>query len=93
MASTFIDVAATLLATAKVSASLSIALSTRALCRSFGSHLVVDAVTLAINDGEMYGLLGRNGAGESTLIKMMITLLPPSSGSATVGGFDVGRQT
>ena len=92
MASPFIDVAPTPLATAKVGASVPIALSTHALCRSFGTHLVVDAVTLAIKDGEVYGLLGRNGAGKSTLIKMLTTLLPPSSGSATVGGFDVGSQ-
>lgn len=92
MASTFIDVTATELATAEVSASLPIALSTRTLCLNFGSHLVVDKMTLAINDGKVYGLLGRNGRGKNMLIKMMTTLLPPSRGSATIGSFDMGRQ-
>jgi ABC-2 type transport system ATP-binding protein len=42
-----------------------------------------------VNQGEIFGLLGPNGAGKSTVIKMIITLLPPTSGSASVGGFDV----
>lgn len=67
-------------------------LSTQAIGRSFGSHVVVDGVTLNVEDGAVYGLLGRNGAGKSTLIKMLTTLLPPSSGSAAIGGFDVVTQ-
>ncbi len=42
--------------------------------------------------GEVFGLLGRNGAGKSTLIKMLTTLLPPTAGSAQVGGFDIVHQ-
>jgi ABC-2 type transport system ATP-binding protein len=45
-----------------------------------------------VNQGEIFGLLGPNGAGKSTVIKMIITLLPPTSGSASVGGFDVVRN-
>ena len=43
-------------------------------------------------DGEIYGFLGPNGAGKSTMVKMLVTLLPPSGGRATVGGFDIATQ-
>ncbi len=49
------------------------ALSTQALTRRFGTHIVVDNVSLVVADGEVFGLLGRNGAGKSTLIKMLTT--------------------
>jgi ABC-2 type transport system ATP-binding protein len=62
------------------------------LSRRFGSLRAVDDVSLTINSGEMFGLLGRNGAGKSTLIKMLTTLLPPTAGTATVGGFDIRRE-
>jgi ABC-2 type transport system ATP-binding protein len=68
------------------------ALSTQNLTRRFGAHTVVDKVTLTVEEGEVFGLLGRNGAGKSTLIKMLTTLLPASSGSASVEGFDIARQ-
>jgi len=50
----------------------------------FGDFAAVDHVTLAIDRSKIFGLIGPNGAGKSTLIKMLTTLLPPSSGSATV---------
>ena len=62
------------------------------LTRRFGDLLVVDHATLAIAEGEIFGVIGPNGAGKSTLIKMLTTLLPPTSGSATVSGFDIRRQ-
>ena len=65
------------------------ALQTLALTRRFGNHLVVDHLDLSVAAGEVFGLLGRNGAGKSTLIKMLTTLLPPSSGSARVEGLDI----
>jgi ABC-2 type transport system ATP-binding protein len=68
------------------------ALRTQALTRRFGTHTVVDALDLVVPEGEVFGLLGRNGAGKSTLIKMLTTLLPPSSGQASVEGFDVVSQ-
>lgn len=55
------------------------------VCR-FGSVTAVDALTLPIRAAEVLGLLGRNGTGKTTVIKMLSTLLPPSQGSATVGG-------
>ena len=62
------------------------------LSRRFGELLAVDALTLSVATGEVFGLLGRNGAGKSTLIKMLTTLLPPTAGSAQVGGFDIVRE-
>jgi ABC-2 type transport system ATP-binding protein len=67
-------------------------LSTQALTRRFGSIVAVDRVTLSVTAGEVFGLLGRNAAGKSTLIKMLTTLLPPTAGKATVAGFDIVRE-
>src|SRR5881398_474199 len=52
----------------------------------------VDGIDLAVSPGEIYGFLGPNGAGKSTTVLMLTTLLPPTSGSARVGGFDIVRQ-
>jgi ABC-2 type transport system ATP-binding protein len=62
------------------------------LTRKFGKLTAVDAVSLSVPAGEIFGLLGRNGAGKTTLIKIFTTLLSPTSGAATVAGFDVVRQ-
>lgn len=67
-------------------------LETRDLTRRFGDLTAVDRLSLSIEPGEVFGLLGPNGAGKSTTIKMLTTLLPPTSGSASVGGYDVLRQ-
>src|SRR5258707_3495350 len=52
----------------------------------------VDHIDLAVSPGEIYGFLGPNGAGKSTTVLMLTTLLPPTSGRATVGGYDVVKQ-
>jgi ABC-2 type transport system ATP-binding protein len=69
-----------------------IAIEARGLTKMFGDFVADDAVTFAVEAGETYGLLGPNGAGKTTLIRMLTTLLPPSSGEATVKGFDVVRD-
>ncbi len=65
------------------------AIATAELSRRFGDYLAVDRLNLRIRKGIVFGLLGPNGAGKSTIIKMLTTLLPPTSGSATVAGFDI----
>ena len=65
---------------------------TNALTRTFGDLTAVDHITLTINQGEIFGLIGPNGAGKSTLIKMLTTLLPPTSGSAAIVGYDIVSQ-
>ncbi len=62
------------------------------LCRRFGSVAAVSDASLTVNSGEIFGLIGPNGAGKSTLIKMLTTMLPPTSGRALVAGFDVLTQ-
>jgi ABC-2 type transport system ATP-binding protein len=52
----------------------------------------VDGIDLAVSPGEIYGFLGPNGAGKSTTVLMLTTLLPPTSGRATVGGYDIARE-
>ena len=65
------------------------AIVTSELTRRFGTLTAVDHIQLQVSYGEIFGLLGANGAGKSTLIKMLTTLLPPTSGTAEVGGFDI----
>jgi ABC-2 type transport system ATP-binding protein len=67
-------------------------LETKNLTRRFGSLTAVDAVSISVADGEIFGLLGPNGAGKSTTLKMLTTLLPPTSGTAVVGGYDIVHQ-
>src|ERR687893_3014100 len=64
----------------------------RGLTKKYGSHIAVDNLTLDINENEVFGLLGSNGAGKTTTIHMLATLLKPSSGSATVNGYDIVSQ-
>jgi ABC-2 type transport system ATP-binding protein len=62
------------------------------LTRTFGRFTAVDHVSFTVDPAEVYGILGPNGAGKTTTIKMLTTLLPLTSGTATVAGFDVTRQ-
>lgn len=65
---------------------------TETLTRRFGSLIAVNQLTLSVEAGEIFGLMGPNGAGKTTLMKMLTTLLPPTSGVARVAGFDIARQ-
>ena len=58
------------------------AVQTHGICRAFGDVKAVDSIDLSIPKGEIYGFLGPNGAGKTTLVRMLITLLLPSAGSA-----------
>src|SRR6186713_2044417 len=60
--------------------------------KRFGDFTAVDGVSFTVQPGEVFGLLGPNGAGKSTLIRMLTTLLLPTSGIARVAGFDVVKQ-
>lgn len=67
-------------------------IETRQLTCAFRELVAVDHLDLAVPPGLIFGLLGANGAGKSTTIKMLITLLRPTGGSARVAGFDVVRE-
>ena len=62
------------------------------LTRKFGDFVAVDNVSFAVAEGEIFGFLGPNGAGKTTTIKMLTGLLRPTSGSAQVAGFDIGKE-
>ncbi len=62
------------------------------LVRHFGEVKAVDGIDLTVNQGEIFGFLGPNGAGKSTAVRMLTTLLKPTSGTARVAGFDVVKQ-
>jgi ABC-2 type transport system ATP-binding protein len=62
------------------------------LRKSFGDHVVLDGVDLEISEGSIFALLGSNGAGKTTIVRILTTLLKPDSGSATVSEFDVVSQ-
>jgi ABC-2 type transport system ATP-binding protein len=68
------------------------AIETHGLTKRFGSFTAVDHVDLSVRKGEIYGFLGPNGAGKSTTIRMLATLLIPTSGTAKVDGFDIVHQ-
>jgi ABC-2 type transport system ATP-binding protein len=63
------------------------------LVKRFGDFVAVDNVSLDVARGEIFGFLGPNGAGKSTTIRIMCGLLAPTSGRATVGGYDVAKQS
>src|SRR5579859_3913569 len=62
------------------------------LTKCFGDFCAVKELTFTVSHGEIFGLLGPNGAGKSTLIRMLTTLVPPTSGSARINGFDVQKN-
>jgi ABC-2 type transport system ATP-binding protein len=69
-----------------------VAINVEDISKRFGALLAVDKVSFTVQRGEIFGLLGPNGAGKSTLIRMLTTLVPPSSGTAMVAGYDIIRD-
>jgi ABC-2 type transport system ATP-binding protein len=67
-------------------------LQTEALTKRFGDLTAVDELTIAIQPGEIFGLVGPNGAGKTTVIKMLTTLLPPTSGIASIDGYSIAHH-
>ncbi len=63
------------------------------LSKRYGRHLAVRDISFSVAKGEIIGFLGPNGAGKTTTLRMLTGYLPPSSGSATVAGFDIFRQS
>ncbi len=70
-----------------------IAISAEQLTKKFGDFIAVDHISFDVKKGEIFGFLGANGAGKTTAIRMLCGLSRPSSGKATVAGFDVFTQT
>jgi ABC-2 type transport system ATP-binding protein len=65
---------------------------TENLTKHFGTTLAVDSLSVDIHEGEVFGFLGPNGAGKTTTVRMLTSLVGPTSGSATVAGFVLGKQ-
>ena len=68
------------------------AIVTRGLRKAFGTLVAVEGLDLTVHRGEVFGLLGPNGSGKTTTIRMLCGLLDPTAGEATVAGFTVGRD-
>ena len=68
------------------------AIETKQLTKTYSSLKAVDNLDIRVESGEVFGLLGPNGAGKTTAVSMLCTILKPTSGSATVSGFDIVRE-
>ena len=68
-------------------------ISVSQLTKAYGNHLAVDGVSFDVPKGQIVGFLGPNGAGKSTTIRILSCYLPPTSGGATVNGFDIFKQS
>ena len=68
-------------------------IQTQKLTKQFGDFFAVDEISFEVARGEIFGFLGANGAGKTTAMRMLIGLSKPTSGKATVAGFDVYRET
>jgi ABC-2 type transport system ATP-binding protein len=67
-------------------------IETHQLTKSYGSLKAVDKLDITVDSGEIFGLLGPNGAGKTTTISMLCTILKPTSGTATVNGYDIVKE-
>jgi ABC-2 type transport system ATP-binding protein len=68
------------------------AIRVNGLTKDFGTVTAVDHLSFTVEEGELFGLIGPNGAGKSTLINMLVTLLAPTAGTATVNGHDITEE-
>jgi len=69
-----------------------IAVSVQGLEKKFGNFTAVNKIDFQVSQGEIFGFLGPNGAGKSTTIRMLCGIIPPTSGSGKVGGYDIVRE-
>lgn len=69
-----------------------VAIQTHQLTKAYNSFKAVDSLEISVERGEIFGLLGPNGAGKTTTVSMLCTILKPTSGSATVNGFDLVKE-
>jgi len=67
-------------------------IKTNKLSKRFGEFIAVNEISFEVQQGEIFGFLGANGAGKTTAMRMLCGLLVPTSGSATIGGFDIYKQ-
>jgi ABC-2 type transport system ATP-binding protein len=70
-----------------------ITISTNKLTKRFGNFTAVDNISFNVNQGEIFGFVGANGAGKTTVIRMLCGLSIPTSGTASIAGFDIYKQT
>lgn len=70
-----------------------VAIQTHQLTKAYGNFKAVDNLEISVERGEIFGLLGPNGAGKTTTVSMLCTILKPTSGTATVNGYDLIRQS
>ncbi|HKB12976.1 MAG TPA: ATP-binding cassette domain-containing protein [Vicinamibacterales bacterium] len=68
------------------------AIEVHSIVKKFGNFTAVNGISFSVEDGEIFGLLGPNGAGKSTLIRMLVTLLLPTAGTALIHGYDIVKQ-
>lgn len=70
-----------------------VVIQTRKLTKQFGEFIATNQISFDVHSGEIFGFLGANGAGKTTAIRMLCGLSTPSSGSATIAGFDIYKET
>ncbi len=68
-------------------------ISTNALTKKYQEFIALDNLNLAVRKGEIFGFLGHNGAGKTTTVSLLTTLLVPTSGTASVCGFDITKES
>jgi ABC-2 type transport system ATP-binding protein len=71
---------------------VTVLIDTENLSRKFGNLTAVDNLTLHVDEGEVFGFLGPNGAGKTTTIRMLCCLISKTSGSARIGGYEIGNK-